>query len=245
MTVLLEARGLGCRFGNVQALRNVDLTIRQGDILGLIGPNGAGKTTFFNAITGITPTTTGHTFWRGVDISRWSVERRAKLGIVRTFQHSRAFARLTVAENLAVACHRVRHVRNRDALSGVLREVGLSRVQHVPARELQYADARRLSIAIALAASPELLCLDEPAAGLGAEETGLLMHLIRGISQRGVTICLIEHDMRFVMGLSKHIVVLDAGQRIAEGNPGDIQRNQRVIEVYLGTGGMGGTHAVD
>jgi ABC-type branched-subunit amino acid transport system ATPase component len=244
VTPLLEVRQLSCNFGSVQALGGVDLSLAAGDILGLIGPNGAGKTTFFNVLTGVTRASGGSMSWCGRDMRKLSLEQRAGLGIIRTFQQARAFMRLSVEQNLRIAEDRLgSRGGQRFGVAEVLRMTELAELASVAARDLQYADLRRLGIAIALMAQPRLLCLDEPAAGLSRAETSLLIELLRRVHAQGISLLLIEHDMRFVMELANRVVVLDAGMKIAEGAPAAIQCDPRVIEVYLGSGEFTARHA--
>jgi branched-chain amino acid transport system ATP-binding protein len=254
--IVLRVKGVNKRFGGLQALADVGIEIERGQIYGLIGPNGAGKTTFFNVITGLYAPDSGTFELEGKPYSPHEVHRVAAAGIARTFQNIRLFPDMTALENVMVG----RHVRTKaTALGAVLRTratveeerqikqrslelldyVGIRRYADFQARTLAYGDQRRLEIARALATEPKLLALDEPAAGMNATEKLALRELLTAISRDGVTILLIEHDVKLVMGLCNRVTVLDYGKMIAVGTPAEVQRDAAVIEAYLGGGHAG------
>ena len=254
---LLEVRGLTKRFGGLQALKNVDLSVDEGEIKGLIGPNGAGKTTFFNVVTGVYPPTQGDVLFEGTSTVGRKPHQVTKLGVARTFQNIRLFANMTALENVMVgvdARHRISvpgaivrlgRARREDhetpgQAHDLLRYVGIGKLANEIAKNLSYGDQRRLEIARALGTKPKLLFLDEPAAGMNPNEKASLMALIRRIQESGVTILLIEHDMKVVMGICQDVVVLDFGEKIAQGSPELVQRHPAVIEAYLGAGAASG-----
>jgi branched-chain amino acid transport system ATP-binding protein len=249
---LLQLDKVTMQFGGLKAVCDFDLTVSSGELVGLIGPNGAGKTTVFNVITGVYTPTAGKVTFEGRVLNGMKSNRIACGGITRTFQNIRLFTRLSCLDNVCVATHPHRKAglteailrtpsfeRDEAALKQQAREMlevlGLGASCDQPATSLPYGQQRRLEIARALAGKPRLLLLDEPAAGLNPQESDELMHLIRDIRQRfSLTILLIEHDMKVVMGICERISVLDYGLRIAEGTPEQIRSNPKVIEAYLG-----------
>jgi branched-chain amino acid transport system ATP-binding protein len=248
---LLEVDHVTIRFSGVTALDDVTFDIREGEILGLIGPNGAGKTTCFNVMTGVYQATSGQIRFDGTPLTKMKRHAITKLGMARTFQNIRLFRAMTALENVMVGAdansnvgllnallrtprHRRTEAAARERAYELLDFVGVSGRADELAENLSYGDQRRLEIARAMATNPKLLCLDEPAAGFNPAEKQRLMELIRKVRDQGVTVLLIEHDMRLVMGVTDRIVVLEFGRKIAEGIPAEIRDNPAVIAAYLG-----------
>jgi len=249
--MLLEVSNLTKRFGGLTAIDNLDMHVSEGEILGLIGPNGAGKTTFFNIVTGYYKPNAGRVVFRGKSIAGLKPSRIAQRGLVRTFQSAALFQEMTALDNVMLGRHllakppllramlnaksyRVKEEANSGRATEILQFMGLTHVGNEVAKNLPHGHLRSLGIAVAWAAEPELLLLDEPATGMNPEEATSLMNLIRRIRDLGVTIVVVEHNMRAVMGLSDRIVVLNYGKKIAEGSPQEIMENKDVITAYLG-----------
>lgn len=248
---MLSLQSISRNFGGLQVLKDVNLTVPQGSIFGLIGPNGAGKTTIFNLITGLLKPTSGDIFFEGVSIVGRKPHRITRGGIARTFQNIRIFKEMSILENVIVGMHshldygplalllslpafRAQERRARERARELLSWVGLEQRAEDLADNLSYGEQRKLELARALATGPKLLLLDEPVAGMNSSEKTELMREVTNISKRGFTVFMIEHDMRFVMGLCQEIAVLNFGHIISQGSPEKVRHDPRVIEAYLG-----------
>lgn len=253
MAPLLETKSVCKYFGGLKAVDDVSIQVEKGSIYGIIGPNGAGKTTLFNVLTGTYTPTGGDVFFKGQRISGLTPDKVARLGIARTFQNIKLFKYMTVLDNVKIGFHiqtRTRFVdailhtrtyRNDEKLAvqkglATLERVGLADLAEEYASNLPYGTQRRLEIARALATGPDLILLDEPAAGMNPAETKGLIDFVRRLNQEGLTVVIIEHDMKVIMNLCHRIAVLNHGVRICEGTPPEVQNNKDVIEAYLGKG---------
>ena len=249
--MILEIKDLGKEFGGVVALKGVNLTVKPGEILGIIGPNGAGKTTLFNVISGFQRPTRGEVFFDGRDITALKPNRIARLGLVRTWQLVNLVSNKTALQNMLMAYHLERRIGVLSALLntrlarseessiqaealGLMDSMGLTEVRNDAAYALPYGLQRLLGVCLALAANPRLLLLDEPTAGMSGSETTSMMEQIQSVREKGVTIMLVEHDMKVIMNTCDRILVLNFGMKIAEGSPADISNNYDVIKAYLG-----------
>lgn len=247
---VLRVEGLVKRFAGIVAVDGLDLAVREGEIRGLIGPNGAGKTTTFNVISGLFAPSAGRVVYRGEDVSGLPMHRIAGKGLVRTFQHSTLCLEMRVFENVLIGRHlhnrsdpvsllfrqgRRREAEDREHVDEVLRFFELEPHRDALASELPYGAQRALGMAIALAAGPDTILLDEPFTGMNPEETRRMMGLVEALRERGITILLVEHDMQAVMGLCDRITVMNFGRFLAEGTPAEVRADARVVEAYLGS----------
>jgi ABC-type branched-subunit amino acid transport system ATPase component len=237
MSAILNVHRLSKHFSGVRALEGVDIDVLEGEVLGLVGPNGSGKTTLFNCITGFVRPSGGRTVWEGRDVTNLAPDQIARLGIVRTFQQKMVFPQVSVRENLEMAWQRSRNgerAKRFGSCADLLRFLGLEQMDDTAAADIPFGSARSLGLGLALAANPRLLLLDEPAAGLNQEETRELGELVQRIRGLGITVCVIEHDMPFIMSNCQRVIVLHAGQKIAEGAPADVAHHPEVVTVFLG-----------
>ncbi|WP_374978340.1 ABC transporter ATP-binding protein [Neobacillus driksii] len=253
--IFLETKKLTKQFGGLVAVNNVDFTIEQGKINAIIGPNGAGKSTFFNLISGFHPPSSGQIIFKGHDVTKLPSNKIAQLGVARTFQTTNLFEQSSVLDNIIVG-HRLRTKSNlfdaifrtkrlkteealcREKAMEVIEFVELQKVAYKPVAGLTQEEKKRTAFALALATNPEIVFLDEPAAGVNPDETEGLAVLMKKMALKGITVCLIEHKMQMIMKLADKIMVLNYGEKIAEGKPEDIQNNQAVIKAYLGGGAI-------
>lgn len=248
---LLKVENLTKRFGGNVANSNVSFSVEKNQIVGIIGPNGAGKTTTFNLISGFLSPTEGKVIFDGHDITNKKAHQIAALGMVRTFQHTSVFSDLTVFENILTAQHleaskllkialinpkKYKQEENKfkERANEILELMEMTDKKDLVANTLPYGDQRKLEIAIALAANPKLLLLDEPAAGMNDAESAKFVEIVKHLRKQGITILIVEHDMKVVMNLCDHIIVLDHGKKIFEGDPEAVSKNEKVLEVYLG-----------
>lgn len=253
MSVMLEAKNVSIRFGGLKAVDEVSFSINEGEVFGIIGPNGAGKTTFFNLCSGVYKPTEGEIYFQGKQITGQNPENIARLGMARTFQNIKLFKFMSVLENVKIGFHTRTRTNFKNALfrdrvykedeafidehaREILKSVGLSEYEKTLAGNLSYGMQRKVEIARALALDPKLLLLDEPAAGMNPRESAQLSEFIKMINQKGYTIALIEHDMKFVMSSCDRLLVLNFGKKICEGLPQEVRSDENVIEAYFGRG---------